>query len=151
MKKLIILMTAVALVCFGVPAMAVDWNFYGSARIQTFWNSTDNGDSGSEEFGMNPTDGDEDAELQWKWSSGSRIGATVKAENEYRISHSSCSSWNRQGCYFDFILSTGFVRKGKNITITCYVFPFLMTFGNSLTASQDILFVGFPSNQVLVA
>ena len=44
MKKLTILIAAVALVCFSVPAMAVDWNFYGSARIATFYTSTDGGD-----------------------------------------------------------------------------------------------------------
>ena len=39
MKKFTILMAAIALVCFSVPAMAVDWNFYGNARMQTFWTS----------------------------------------------------------------------------------------------------------------
>ena len=39
MKKLMILIAAIALVCFSVPAMAVDWNFYGNARMQTFWTS----------------------------------------------------------------------------------------------------------------
>ncbi len=76
MKKLTILMAAVALVCFSVPAMAVDWNFYGSARMQTYYVSDDFGDS------LNPagTD-DKDAETLWDLQGNSRLGANVKAEN----------------------------------------------------------------------
>ena len=70
MKKLTILIAAAALVCFSVPAMAVDWNFYGSARMATFWSSEDSGDNGSE---IN--------ELYWEWQNNSRIGATVKADH----------------------------------------------------------------------
>jgi hypothetical protein len=70
MKKLTILIAAMALVCFSVPAMAVDWNFYGSARVATFWDSSDSGDSGVE------TDG-----LQWENQTNSRLGATVKADH----------------------------------------------------------------------
>ena len=46
MKKLTILMAVAALVCFSVPAMAVDWNFYGSARMATFYTSEDEEDVG---------------------------------------------------------------------------------------------------------
>ena len=46
MKKFTILMAAIALVCFSVPAMAVDWNFYGNARMSTFWTSIDEKDVG---------------------------------------------------------------------------------------------------------
>ena len=41
MKKFTILMAAIVLVCFSVPAMAVDWNFYGNARMATFYDSKD--------------------------------------------------------------------------------------------------------------
>jgi len=41
MKKFTILIAAIALVCFSVPAMAADWNFYGSARMQTTYFSDD--------------------------------------------------------------------------------------------------------------
>jgi len=44
MKKLTILFAAIMLVCFAVPAMAIDWNFYGNARMATFWESRDFGD-----------------------------------------------------------------------------------------------------------
>jgi len=76
MKKLTILIAAVALVCFSVPAMAVDWNFYGNARIATYYVSDDYGD------GLNPAGTDtKDSELQWNMQGNSRIGANIKAEN----------------------------------------------------------------------
>lgn len=76
MKKLTILIAAVALVCFSVPAMAVDWNFYGNARMATYYVSTDYGD------GLNPSGTDnEDDTVQWNLQSNSRIGANIKAEN----------------------------------------------------------------------
>jgi len=76
MKKLTILIAAIALVCFSVPAMAVDWNFYGSARMATFYVSDDYGD-GTNGAGTD----DKDAEVQWDLQGNSRVGANVKAEN----------------------------------------------------------------------
>jgi hypothetical protein len=76
MKKLTILIAAIALVCFSVPAMAVDWNFYGSARMATFYVSDDYGD-GTNSAGTD----DKDAEVQWDLQGNSRLGANVKAEN----------------------------------------------------------------------
>ena len=70
MKKLTILMALAAVVCFSVPAMAVDWNFYGSARMATFYTSTDPDDTG-----------DEFTDLQWDLQGNSRIGANVKADH----------------------------------------------------------------------
>ena len=67
MKKLAILIAAIALVAFTVPAMAADWNFYGSARMATYYTSDYNGTTNS--------DG-----LQWKGQPNSRIGAKVKAD-----------------------------------------------------------------------
>ena len=78
MKKHILAIAALALIAS--PALAVDWNLYGSSRVQTWYTSRDYGD------GLNPagTD-DEDAELQWGTGNGlannSRFGARVKAEN----------------------------------------------------------------------
>jgi hypothetical protein len=76
MKKFTILFAAIALVCFAVPAMAIDWNFYGNARMATYWDSRDFGK------GMNPAGTDtKDSELDWSLQGNSRIGANVKAEN----------------------------------------------------------------------
>ena len=71
MKKLFVLFI---IVLFAAPAMAVDWNFYGSARMATFWADTDLGD-----FTTTAGD-DDDANMQWDFQSNSRIGAKVKAE-----------------------------------------------------------------------
>jgi hypothetical protein len=76
MKKLTILMAAVALVCFSVPAMAVDWNFYGNARVETYYVSTDYGDGEN----ASGTDNEDDTVL-WDLQGNSRIGANIKAEN----------------------------------------------------------------------
>jgi hypothetical protein len=74
MKKIILVIAAVALLA--PPALAVDWNFYGSARMATFWTSRDYGD------GLNDAGTDDsDADLQWALQGNSRLGATVKAEN----------------------------------------------------------------------
>ena len=75
MKKFTILIAAVALVCFAAPAMAVDWNFYGSARMATFFVSEDIEDNAP------PGQDSEDTDLQWDFQGNSRIGARVKAEN----------------------------------------------------------------------
>ena len=72
MKKLILVIAALALVAS--PALAVDWNFYGSSRVQTWYTSIDGGRNGFD-----------DSELQWGTGDGlannSRFGARVKAEN----------------------------------------------------------------------
>jgi len=72
MKKLTILIAAIALVCFSVPAMAVDWNFYGSARVNTWYVSTDAGKGGND-----------DSEVRWgsNGQDNARLGARVKHES----------------------------------------------------------------------
>jgi hypothetical protein len=77
MKKLAVLFTAIALVCFAVPAMAVDWNFYGSARMATYWTSNDYDESALRQGTDVNTD---DSELDWALQGNSRIGARVKHE-----------------------------------------------------------------------
>jgi len=72
MKKLFVIFTAVALVwAFAAPASAVDWNFYGSARMATYYTSTDGGD----------TKANDNSELTWAGQNNSRIGANVKGED----------------------------------------------------------------------
>ncbi len=69
MKKLFVLFVALAMVGFTVPVMAAEWSFYGSARMTTFWNDTDGGDTGAD-----------DENLNWSQQGNSRIGARVKGE-----------------------------------------------------------------------
>ena len=75
MKKLLVILAAVALVwAFAAPASAVDWNFYGSARMATFYTSDDFGD-------LETTAGqDDDTGTQWDLQGNSRIGVRVKGE-----------------------------------------------------------------------
>jgi hypothetical protein len=84
MKKIILIIAALALMAS--PAMAVDWNFYGSARMATYYNSRDfnnsAGDSLDDNGGLNLEPGfDDDDQLQWDLQGNSRLGATVRAEN----------------------------------------------------------------------
>ena len=77
MKKFTILIAVIALVCFSVPAMANDWNFYGSARVSTNYVSDDFQNSGTT-VGDNDT---KDAGTNWLLQGNSRIGARVKGES----------------------------------------------------------------------
>jgi hypothetical protein len=69
MKKLLIIF---AVLCLAAPAMAADWNFFGSARFATFWVDDDPG----------ITQPFETAELQWEQQGNSRIGANVKVNDQ---------------------------------------------------------------------
>ena len=72
MKKLFVLIFAVAfLAVCTVPAMAAsEWNFYGSSRMSTFYQTLDKEAS--------PT-GFDDSDTDWYLQGNSRIGANVKA------------------------------------------------------------------------
>jgi hypothetical protein len=69
MKKLFIVFAAL---CLAVPAMAADWNFYGSARFATFYTDLD--------FDIPGTD--DRTNLEWNQQGNSRIGANVKFNDE---------------------------------------------------------------------
>ncbi len=119
MKKFTILIAALALVCFSVPALAVDWNFYGNARMATFWESRDFGDGEN----VAGTD-DEDQDLQWDLQGNSRIGATIKAENinarfEFGVSESNVSSRRIFGVWN---FGAGKLKVGKDYTpVTTFI------------------------------
>ena len=113
MKKLTIFIAAIALVCFSVPAMAVDWNFYGNARMQTFYTSEDFGD------GLNAAGTDDsDTDLSWDLQGNSRFGANIKAESikaqvEMGINEASVSARRVYGVW-DF--GAGKLKIGKDYT-----------------------------------
>jgi hypothetical protein len=75
MKKIILAIAALALIAS--PALAVDWNFYGSSRMVTWYVSDDLGD-----FSTAAGDND-DTEFRWgsNGQQNSRFGAKVKGEN----------------------------------------------------------------------
>jgi hypothetical protein len=81
MKKLIVIFAAVALVvAFTVPAPAVaaDWSFWGNFRMATWYQSDDFDDNGAK-FGPGL---DDDADVQWEGGGNSRIGATIKVNDQ---------------------------------------------------------------------
>jgi hypothetical protein len=69
MKKLFIIF---AILCLAAPAMAADWNFYGSARMATFWVDNDPDVEGV----------DSDSDLAWDLQGNSRLGANVKVNDQ---------------------------------------------------------------------
>ena len=77
MKKIILAIAVVALIAS--PALAVDWNFYGSARVVSWYVDEDLGD------GTTVAGGNDDDDQGFLWGSdghdNARFGARVKAEN----------------------------------------------------------------------
>ena len=118
MKKLTILIAAIALVCFSVPALAVDWNFYGSARMATFYDSRDFGD------GLNAAKtSSKDQETQWDFQGNSRFGANIKAENlkaqmEFGVTSTSGGGGNvsARRLYGVWNFGSGTLKVGKDYT-----------------------------------
>jgi len=71
MKKLLIaVFAAFMVVAFAIPAIAGTWNFYGSARMQT-WSAKLSEEKSSTDY--------DDRDTTWDLQGNSRIGATVKA------------------------------------------------------------------------
>jgi hypothetical protein len=114
MKKLFVIFTAVALIwVFAAPASAVEWNFYGSARMETWYQSRDFGDASN----AAGTD-DKDDRLDWVNESSSRFGVNVKAENikgqiEFAVADQGMSARRNYGVW-DF--GAGSLKVGKDYT-----------------------------------
>jgi hypothetical protein len=113
MKKFTIIFAALMLVCFAVPAMAVDWNFYGNARMATYYESRDF-DEGLNAAGTD----DSDAETIWDLQGNSRFGANIKAENikariEMGINESNVSA---RRVYGTWNFGAGSLKVGKDYT-----------------------------------
>jgi hypothetical protein len=70
MKKLFIIF---AVLCLAAPAMAADWNFYGSARMSTFYTILDKDIN---------TDNDTTNRTNWAQQGNSRFGANVKVNDQ---------------------------------------------------------------------
>jgi hypothetical protein len=112
MKKIILAIAALALIAS--PALAVDWNFYGSARMATYYNSRDfNNTTNFDDLdggGLTLTDVNnrgtdfDDDQVQWDLQGNSRLGATVKAENvggrfEFGVNESDITSRRLYGTW----------------------------------------------------
>lgn len=76
MKKLLVFTVFLVLVLTAAPLSAADWNFYGSARMMTWYESGDAPGFLNEHDNGNINESD--SELTWALQSNSRIGAKVK-------------------------------------------------------------------------
>jgi hypothetical protein len=70
MKKIVM---AIAVLVMAAPALAADWSFYGSQRMETYWVHRDFGDA-------TVNGEDDDDGLIWNFQGNSRLGAKVKAD-----------------------------------------------------------------------
>lgn len=105
MKKLIVMLASLALVAsFALTASAADWNFYGSARISTFWL-------------------DDDSAADTVFSEGiqgnSRIGANVKVSDELSGRFEYGSGPNLRLLYGEWNFGAGTLLVGQTYTPLC--------------------------------
>lgn len=103
MKKLFIIF---AILCLAAPAMAADWNFYGSARFTTFYVDKDPDMPGI----------DSDDDLQWEPQSNSRIGATVKFNDEIGGAFEMGDDMNKRKLYGTYNFGGGQLLIGQTYT-----------------------------------
>jgi hypothetical protein len=122
MKKLILAIAALALIAS--PALAADWNMYGSARMATWY--IDRGEPDATDFVAGDPAGyvglDDDG-VQWQLQGNSRLGANVKAENiSGRVELALTSAGAHDGAvgtrliYGDWNFGAGKLRIGKAYT-----------------------------------
>ena len=113
MKKLIVILAAIALVgAFTLPAMAADWNFYGSARMATFYTSVDDGVAGTDDV----------KDLQWDQQGNSRIGANVKFNDEIGGRFEMSDSFGKRLLYGTYNFGAGQLLLGQSYTPTVYFY-----------------------------
>jgi hypothetical protein len=95
MKKLFIIF---AVVCLAAPVMAADWNFYGSARFATVSVNQDT-----------DTDikNDSVTNTQWDQQGNSRIGATVKFNDEIGGGFEMSDSFGKRKLYGTYTFGNG--------------------------------------------
>jgi len=93
MKKLFIIF---AILCLAAPAMAADWNFYGSARMATFSVDVD-ADDGT----------DSDTDTQWAQQGNSRFGATVKVNDQIGGGFEMSDSFGKRKLYGTYTFGSG--------------------------------------------
>jgi hypothetical protein len=95
MKKLFIIF---AVICLASPVMAADWNFYGSARMATF---SVNQDTDTNAHNSSTTN------TQWAQQGNSRIGATVKFNDQIGGGFEMGDSFNKRKLYGTYTFGNG--------------------------------------------
>lgn len=103
MKKLFIIF---AVLCLAAPAMAADWNFYGSARMATFRVDVDPDIAGT----------DSDTDSQWGQQGNSRIGATVKFNDEIGGAFEMSDSFGKRKLYGTYTFGSSELLLGQTYT-----------------------------------
>jgi len=129
MKKLFILFVAAAMVAaFTVPAMAdAEWNFYGSARMTTFYVDDDPDVVGA----------DSDKGTVWAQQGNSRIGAKVKFNDEIGGRFEMSDSFGKRLLYGTYNFGGGELLLGQAYT------PITYFYSNSVyNGDGDLLNIG---------
>ena len=125
MKKLFIIF---AILCLAAPAMAADWNFYGSARFATFRVDVDPDVAGT----------DSDTDTQWAQQGNSRIGATVKFNDQIGGGFEMSDSFGKRKLYGTYTFGNG----GELLIGQTYA-PSALFYSNSVyDGDGDLLGVG---------
>ncbi|MBW1642567.1 MAG: porin [Deltaproteobacteria bacterium] len=129
MKKLFILFVAVAMVAaFTVPAAAdAEWNFYGSARMTTFYVDDD-----PDTVGV-----DSDAGTVWAQQGNSRIGAKVKFNDEIGGRFEMSDSFGKRLLYGTYNFGGGELLLGQSYTPVTYFYS-----NSVMNGDGDLLNIG---------
>jgi len=126
MKKLLIVL---AVLLLAAPTMAAEWNFYGSARFATF--------SVDRDLDLD-VDGDSDRDTRWAQQGNSRIGATVKFNDEIGGAFEMSDSFGKRKLYGTYNFGGGQLLIGQDYTPSSSYF-----YSNSVFDSDgDLLGVG---------
>lgn len=125
MKKLFVIF---AVLCLAAPAMAADWNFYGSARMATFYTNADADENGVDDV----------KNTEWAQQGNSRIGATVKVNDQIGGGFEMSDSFGKRKLYGTYTFAGGSqLMLGQNYT------PSTSFYSNSVWAGDgDLLGVG---------
>lgn len=127
MKKLLIVL---AVLLLAAPTMAAEWNFYGSSRFATFSIDKD----------MDLPGVDSDTDTLWEQQGNSRIGATVKFNDQIggRFEYGAGSNINKRHLYGTYNFGVGEVLIGQTYTPTSDYF-----YSNSVINDDgDLLGIG---------
>lgn len=106
MKKIMLLIAALAMVAsFTLTAAAAEWNFYGSARMQT-WSEDDD----------NPSPAKDDTDTTWDIQGNSRIGANVKVSDTLVGSFEYGTGVNLRKLFAEWNFGAGKLLLGQTYT-----------------------------------
>jgi hypothetical protein len=119
MKKLFIIF---AVLCLAAPVMAADWNFYGSARMQTFWTNNDVGPEGAQA---------DDTDVRWAPFGNARIGANVKFNDQIAGKFEVGDTFNKRQLFATYTFGSGMeLLLGQTYTPTSQYFYSFSGYGD---------------------